>query len=691
MLTLQSGLRWAIFLPKTPRLMDALTVARAPLLFSIRLWASVCLALFVAFWLELDNPFWAGTSAAIVCYPQLGASLRKGWFRMIGTVIGATMIVVLTAWFPQDRIAFLVLLAVWGGICAFVGSLLRNFASYSAALAGYTAIIIAADNLGATGGPNADIFLLAVWRASEICIGIACAGIVLAGTDLGGGRRRLALLFASLAAEVTSRFTRMLALAGPQLPDTQTERRELVRRAIALDPMIDQALGESSYVRYRSSILQGAVHGLFRALDGWRGVATHLNRSADVADRHSAETILCCVPPELRSVREPASPARWLADPVALRRACEDAVRRLLSLPTDKPSLRLLADETAKMLAGIMHLLDGLALLVDAPGKLSAGHQGFQLRVPDWLPALVNAARAFITLGVVELFWVVTAWPNGASAMLFAAILVLLLSPKGDLAFGGSIAFAIGTGIAVICAALIKFAVLPGLDTFPAFCLALGLYFIPIGCGVALAQRPAVSAVFTAMAVNFMPLLSPTNQMNYNTVQFYNAALAIVVGCCVAPLAFRLLPLPSSEVRARRFLALTLRDIRRLAVASQLPRLRDWEGLVYGRLAALPDQAEPLQRSRLLAALSVGTEIIHLRHIVPRLAAAADLDAALEDIARGNSAFAVARLRQLDRRLASGPDAGLESAIGVRARSRILIMSEALSHHASYFDAGGSA
>jgi hypothetical protein len=49
--------------------------------------ASVCLALFVAFWLELDNPFWAGTSAAIVCYPRLGASLRKGWFRMIGTVM----------------------------------------------------------------------------------------------------------------------------------------------------------------------------------------------------------------------------------------------------------------------------------------------------------------------------------------------------------------------------------------------------------------------------------------------------------------------------------------------------------------------------------------------------------------------------------------------------------------------------
>src|ERR1700693_6642564 len=101
-------------------LTDALTAAGAPLLFGIRLWVSVCLALFIAFSLDLDNPFWAGACAAIVCQPQLGASLRKGWFRMIGTLVGATMIVVLTAWFPQDRIVFLGLLALWGGICAFI-------------------------------------------------------------------------------------------------------------------------------------------------------------------------------------------------------------------------------------------------------------------------------------------------------------------------------------------------------------------------------------------------------------------------------------------------------------------------------------------------------------------------------------------------------------------------------------------
>ena len=102
-------------IPFGKNLTDTLNAASPPLLYALRLWASVCLALYIAFWLQLDNPFWAGTSAAIVCQPQLGASLRKGWFRMIGTVVGAAMIVVLTSLFPQDRIGFLVLLAMWGG------------------------------------------------------------------------------------------------------------------------------------------------------------------------------------------------------------------------------------------------------------------------------------------------------------------------------------------------------------------------------------------------------------------------------------------------------------------------------------------------------------------------------------------------------------------------------------------------
>ena len=93
-------------LPVDARRLDkAMRAAGPPLLFGLRLWA---------FWLELDNAFWAGTTAAIVCQPRLGASLRKGWFRMIGTPVGAVAIVVLTACFPQDRCLFFIGLALWG-------------------------------------------------------------------------------------------------------------------------------------------------------------------------------------------------------------------------------------------------------------------------------------------------------------------------------------------------------------------------------------------------------------------------------------------------------------------------------------------------------------------------------------------------------------------------------------------------
>jgi uncharacterized membrane protein YccC len=676
----------------TPRLdrnmTDALIAAGEPLFFGVRMWASVCFALFVAFWLELDNPFWAGASAAAVCQPQLGASLQKGWFRAIGTGVGAVVSVVLAAWFPQDPVGFLGFLALWGGICAFVATALRNFASYAAALAGYTAVIIAADNLGATGGASPDIFVLAITRASEICIGIVCGGIVLAGTDLGGAERRLALSFAALANEISGQFFRVLNAAGRQPSESQNERRDLVRRVVLLDPMVDQVFGESTWARYHAPTLERAVYGLFSALDGWRAVATHLSELPRDVDRQMLQAIRHSIPPELRSGLDHSSPPPWMIGPAVLRKSCAKAVQRLLALPVSTPSLRLLADETAKVMAGMTSAIDGLALLVHAPDQPRANRRGFWLSMADWLPALVNALRAFVTIGAVELFWVATAWPNGTAVIIFATAMLLLISPRGDIAYLGSIAATVGMICSIVCAAIIKFAVLPAFETFPAFCCVIGLFFIPAGFAIARSSSPAATAVFTPMAFTFVSLVAPTNQMVYDTTQFYNSALAILVGCALAPLAFSLLPPLSPALRTRRLLSLTLRDLHRMAVGAPAPSSEDWESRMYGRLAAIPDQAEPLQRAQLLAALSVGSDIIHLRRAIPWLGGAKELEEALKAFVGGHSATAIARLRQLDRRLTT---AGSRAGGTLRLRCRILALNEALSRHAPYFDVGVTA
>jgi uncharacterized membrane protein YccC len=316
-----------------------------------------------------------------------------------------------------------------------------------------------------------------------------------------------------------------------------------------------------------------------------------------------------------------------------------------------------------------------------------------RVRVPDLLPPLANAGRAFVTIGGVALFWIVTAWPNGATAMIFVTIGTVLLATRGDQAYTAAWSFTLGTILAAVLAAIIKFAVLPETESYAGFCIAIGLVLVPAGALMAQPRQPAQgwqTALFTAATLFFFPLLAPANQMVYDTQQFYNADSAIIAGFGAAALAFRLLPPVPPALRTRRLLALTLRDLRRLAVSSIVPATEEWRGRVYDRISVLPDQAEPLQRAQIVAALLVGSEIIRLRRIAPGFGLGPALGTAMEAVAQGNVARAIAGLADLDRAFASDSVAETKASIACRARGSILAMSEALNEHAAYFGARAS-
>jgi uncharacterized membrane protein YccC len=173
-------------------------------------------------------------------------------------------------------------------------------------------------------------------------------------------------------------------------------------------------------------------------------------------------------------------------------------------------------------------------------------------------------------------------------------------------------------------------------------------------------------------------------------VQFCNSVLAIVVGCGVAALSFRLLPPLSPAFRVERLLGLTLRDLRRLATANVGRLPADWQGHIYKRLVVMPDEAEPVQCAQLLTALSLGRNIIALRRVAAQRGLAPDLDAALEPFAQGNSAAAVAELERLDRRLTSPTESEPQTLLILQERARILLICDALMEHRAYFDGGES-
>jgi len=637
------------------------------LLFGLRLSASVCLALFLAFWFQTENPYWAGTSASIVAQPGLGASLRKGRFRAIGTAIGGLVMVLLTAAFPQDHAMLLVSLALWCALCGCIATILPNFAGYAAALAGYTAAVVFA---GAVENPQG-IFLVAASRLTEIGIGIFSAGLVHALTAFGDARQRLAPALAEVGQDIASGLVETLR-AGDDQPEQRTSRRELIRRAIALDPLIDEAIGEPSHLRYQHGALQAAAESVFMALSAWRGIANRLG----MMSREQARMIAAAVLPGLSKLTD----RLWLDAPTVVREICTTERQRAGQAPAADVSSRLVMDGTVRVLNALDGVANTLILIADPRGASSQSRRT-HLDVPDVLPVALNGLRIVLTVLAAALFWYASEWPNGPAMVTFTAVTVILFSARGDEAYPSALEYAAGTAIAAALAAMLELLVLPPVQgNFVALTVALSLIFIPVGM---LAAGSWHNAVFSAVATQIGPILLIKNQPSYDATEVLNGGMAIFAGTVFTALSIRLLPPLSPAKRIQRLLALTLRDVQRVLSRRRRFAPDVWVGRISRRLAVMPKSATLEEQAELLAALSVGQAAITLLQLRPYLLNGEALDRACAGLAKGHVVAAHESLTRFSAEQTRGTPVG--GARGTSAAIQATLIADALLRHPSFF------
>jgi uncharacterized membrane protein YccC len=262
----------------------------------------------------------------------------------------------------------------------------------------------------------------------------------------------------------------------------------------------------------------------------------------------------------------------------------------------------------------------------------------------------------------------------------FAAVTVILFSPRSEDAYPTIISFAMGTAIAVAIAAVVNFAVLPAQQDFLGLALVLACVMVPCG---ALSAGTWHKVIFIAILATFFPLLAPLNLPVYDPGQFYNAALPILSGIIAAAIALRLIPPLSPAYRTQRLLLLTLRDLYRIAVRRHWPDRSTWIGVGSGRLAAMPLQATLEEIAQLLAALSVGGMMIHLRSARDSLAQPELLDRALECFARADLAGTQDWLSRFSTAQMSGESPA--ALPGMRACAAAATINEALDRHPDFF------
>ncbi|HAT0066704.1 TPA: FUSC family protein, partial [Salmonella enterica subsp. enterica serovar Typhimurium] len=145
--------------------------------YALRNTIAMCLALTFAYYLNLDEPYWAMTSAAVVSFPTVGGVISKSLGRIAGSLLGATAALIIAGHTLNEPWLFLFSMAAWIGFCTWACAHFTNNAAYAFQLSGYTAAIIAFPMVNIV--EITQLWDIAQARVCEVIVGILCGGMMM--------------------------------------------------------------------------------------------------------------------------------------------------------------------------------------------------------------------------------------------------------------------------------------------------------------------------------------------------------------------------------------------------------------------------------------------------------------------------------------------------------------------------------
>ncbi len=533
------------------------------------------LALFVAFWLELDSPSSAMVTVLIVAAPVRGMVLSKSLYRMLGTFVGGGMALLLVDLCGQNSEVFIPALAVWVGLCTALASLLRNFRAYAAVLAGYTVPLI---GLSAIQAPE-HAWDITIARVAVITVGIVCAGVVTSIFLPGGARRDLtprvrgAILMALALAHDT------LNRAGP-LPEQRYV--EATGHILGLDNLIEFAATESPRVARQADALRSAIAALVAAITALRAIA-------DLPAQGPAEDPQLVA--DLREALDGVSARVSRGDKtvteafVAMRARLALAADRVEQNPSPSLEALQLLDNLDELVAQIEAVrLDLDAFVTDRPTRALVSI-GYPL---DYRTAVSNGLRACLGIAAAGAFCYATGWSDGAQMPLAVAVICSLLALLPNPAVA-SIAFAIGVCIGDVAAIFCQLFLLSRVDGFPLLALCVAPFLI---AGLLATAYPRLAGVASGYRIFFVVALSPTNPMTFNAASAFNTALVSAVGAVFAAYVYRAVLPRNPRVEKVRLMRSIYDDIAQIRNRPTGDRAVT-ESRIYHRLIQLSARLDP--------------------------------------------------------------------------------------------------
>ena len=604
-------------------------VRHADLIFALKTFAASMLALVIALAMDLPRPYWAMATVYITSQPLAGATSSKAFFRVIGTLVGATVTVALVPNLIDAPELLCLAIALWVGLCLYVSLLDGTPRSYLFMLAGYTVALI---GFPAVSEPGA-IFDTAVARVEEISLGIICASMV------------STIVFPrSVAPAVANRIDSWLLDARRLsqvvlLREGTNETRRGKRLKLATDIVEIDTL--SAHLAYDRLTDRNAVIGLgeirLRMLMLLPVIASLEDRLAALGEEGLRRQ------GELKRLLDDL--AQWIVSDIGARQPAE-RIRAMIAerqavLDDSSSWERIITTSLLSRLRELVDLSRDCRALTEAIGEnrdVSTLDLAFHseagaapVRHRDRGLALWSAAGAAIAILICCAFWIGTGWPDGASAPMMAAVACSFFAAQDEPArFIRS--FGLWSLVAIVVVAVYLFALVPAISHIEVLIVALAPTFLLYGFLIA---RPATAGTGMALAANTATLLALQSTYNADFASYANSAVAFFVGVVIAELVTRIARGVGAEWIANR---LVLSSWITIAVAAERRGRRDraeFAGLMLHRLGLLVQRIAFLSESDRrdadsLVQLRIGINIIDLRRA--RYGLAASTISAIDDM-----------------------------------------------------------
>ena len=480
------------------------------LTFAVKTYVASLLALYIAFWLALDDPRWSFLTVFIVAQPDSGPVLTKSFYRILGTIAGLFVTTALVFALAQYGELFVIAVAIWICLCNFAARAVRNFASYGFQLAGYTVAIV---GIPAALQPEG-AYPLVVARFTEIVLGIICAALV--------SRLFFVRELSPNLVRLVRALTRRADVFVTALLDPNVKRAEVAeeRNALIKDYVTALAMQQSAY--FESAEARILAQPLRRLTQG----AVELCATAEAAASHctTPKLDMQSVPRAVESLETSHSPLENEAILTSLLRAADDRDIRFART-------RLLDSMTAFDRG-------------DQPPK--------QATYPLWsdpIPAALTGIRSALAVLITAAFWFATAWPNGPVAVIVAAVACTLLA-SGEQPEKISMAAATTVLIAAVPVFVTQFYLLPLAVDFPSMAVALAPLTLTSAFIIA---QPNIGPLGLLAAVYFAFTSNIDNVMTYDAASFLNTSFAILLGIAVAMVLFATFFPEAPAYASRRF------------------------------------------------------------------------------------------------------------------------------------------